>query len=276
MISTEENITLTKFLKKTIEFYINIFVFSIKSILKYWIIPILLFILFSTLFYFQLKKAKTTFNASTSYSYNYLNKKVYGDLLYDIEKLVTNKEYVSISEKLNISIETSKSIISIKALNIVGKPLHEDFSELHVPFYIEVTTNEKTFIDIQKGISYFLNNDKFIMNFISEKIIYNNEKLVLVNKIIETIDSLAYKIKSKNIDKLGDVIKYSNSKLDEKLELEKRIKKTNAVTILRPFVAVSIFKKTVLKNIAIKYISLFFLLSLSLTSLTHFYKNKNI
>ena len=269
-----ENFSLNTFLQKTIALYATIIPFVFNSIKKYWYLPIILSLFISAAFFIKIKNVQTVYSASSSYTYVYLNKKVYGDLLLDIELLVNNSDFVAIATKLHISEADAVSIVSFKAVNIVGSPLYEDFSELHVPFYINVvTTDKQSFSKIEAGILKYLINDHFVFNYIKDKQSFNTERLQFIQKEIVIIDTLISKIDIKNIDKLEGLFNISRKKLNEKIAILKEIDNKKALKLLKPFTATQQTKSSIIKSVAYKYFALFFILSILFTTYINWYKN---
>lgn len=276
MNELNENFSLKEFFIKTLEFYFSILEYVLKSLIKFWYIPLIIGVLFVFGFYTKSKSIEPIFSAKTSYTFNCLNKKVFGDLLYDIEKSVNKSDFIAVSKLLNIPLETARTIKKFKAINIVGSPLNEDFTDSHIPFYIDVEfANTDNLSLIQNGITNFMRNDKFVKNKIHDKLSFKKNKLELINNSIATLDSLRRKVQVEHIEQFEKLMILSNTKLEEKNHISNMLKYDKAVDVLKPFVAIKIDKNLIIKKLAIKYSTIYLFLAIFITSLLNWYKSKS-
>lgn len=267
---------LDKFVRSTIAFYISILFFLKGGVKKYWVYNLSIILVFASFFYYQSLGVKTYYHAKSSYTFNYLHKKVFGDLFYDIEQLVKNKEIESLSRLLQVSPNAAKSVIRLSAKNIVGGPLHEDFTDKKVPFYIHAIFSTKGYeLAIQDAITNYFNEGVYV----TEKQIENEKQLLkkyeLVKSELVILDSLVSFNSSKNaINKLGEVFDIRAQKVKEEIELKKLIEsKAKGVTLLKPFISIEVHRNTLLKKMLFSYGVLGIMLSLSVSTFVFWYKH---
>lgn len=267
---------LDKFVRSTIAFYISILFFLKGGVKKYWVYNLSIILVFVSFFYYQSLGVKTYYHAKSSYTFNYLHKKVFGDLLYDIEQLVKNKEIESLSKLLQISPEVVETVLSLSAKNIVGGPLHEDFTNKQVPFYIHATFSAKGYESVIQGaITNYLNTDDYIV----EKQVEKEEQLLKnygrIKAELLVLDSLVTLNSSKNaVEELDKVFDIRAQKVKEEIELKKLIEsKAKGVTLLKPFVSIEVHRNTLLKKMLFSYGVLGIMLSLSVSTFLFWYKH---
>lgn len=270
-----EEFTYSRFMKKVISFYFNILNFVLKSLKKYWFIPLFIFIGLAIMFYFQYKKTKTIYTATTSYTYNYFNKKYYGDLLLDINKLVRNSETEALAQILKLKNENAENIISFEAVNLLGKPLEEDYSDARIPFYINATcTHKESFKPLQEGITIFLNESDFSVKHIKENNFFLTERLKVINSDLRLLDSLKQNSSINDVDALAKIISVYDSKIEERKNNISLFEKNTAVSLLNPFQIHTTTKENILKKLSIKYFIFFIVSSIFISLLWNWYKSE--
>lgn len=274
MQEKNDHFSLDQFLRNTIQFYLTIVQYVFKGAKKHWPYAIGIFIVFGLLFFYKSQKTVTYYTAQSSYTFNYLHKKVYGDLLFDIEQLTDRGEQISVSEVLKIPLSTAEKIISLRARNIENSPLHEDFTPQKVPFYVHIEVYSKTELPIiQKAITDYLTQNPFAANVILQEQIKNRENLALIERDIQILDSLARNFSAEEPEKLDRLFNISAYKLNEKLKLRNKLSEKNAVSLLKPFQPIEINKKPLLKALFIKYFAAAIVLSTLLMTFLFWYQN---
>lgn len=142
-----------------LKFFLSILYFTIRSIKKNLLIFIALLLVFVGLGYYLNKDSKTYYSSEMVCNYNYLHKKVYGEMIYRVNYLAQTSSYNTLAKELNIPVSSAQKVIRLEAKNIAGSPLHEDITEDRLPIYITAAVSEKdVFSTLQTGILSYFNN----------------------------------------------------------------------------------------------------------------------
>lgn len=260
------------FLRKTIAFYLELFSYILNGVKKHWKVSLLIGLICGLLLFKKWNETHTIYKANCSYTFNYLNKKTFGDLLQDISTLIQNGEHDALSKRLKISPQIASNMISLDAKNILGQPLHEDFSEQAVPFYIYITTLNKEIIpDIQSAITKYIVEDPFSVNRINSEHTKMRNRLDFLENEIKILDSL--KVMAANSENRLELFELTEKKMNDKVYILGQLNQKNSVTLLRPFEPMKVDKLSTLKSIAIKYISVALFLSIFISSAIYWYQN---
>ena len=139
MNDTSDQFSLDSFLRDSVKFYLLGWQIVKKGVLKYWGLSFVLLCLFFAAFFFKALQTHSYFEGTSSYIKHYSHVKVYGDKLYDLEKVIANKETKTVAKLLEINEKIAEEIVFLHAKNIKGSPLNEDLTGLEVPFYIDIT-----------------------------------------------------------------------------------------------------------------------------------------
>lgn len=102
------------------------------------------------------------FEAKATYTYNSLQKKVYGEMADKLDNLVQTHAYDKLAALLRISSVEVAKIQKIKAVNIFNSLLSEDMAENSSQklFYIEIHARDsKVFANIDKAIEVYFNSN---------------------------------------------------------------------------------------------------------------------
>jgi hypothetical protein len=267
-----ENTTLSRFIRQTIEFYKKIFLSFFKGLKKYWYISLLLLVVCGVVFAFKYKETNTYSDVKIGYAFNCFNKKYYGDILFDLDRLVASRNYKKLGNLLNLKDKTVSNILSLEARNIVNSKLHEDFTEDKIPFYVHLKVLEDTNITkIQEAITLYLQQDYF-----SNKQILNRQQNYLAEfkKLDEELITINKLIKPEATDLMA-LIQLKSEKLSEKnrLAIDARFKEN--INLLRQFESLEVSKKSQLISYGVKLGFLYVLLVFVFTSFMLWYKDEN-
>ena len=158
---------------------------------------------------------KDIFHSQMTVSYAQLEKKIYGDMLFKLNQLVQNEQYSELSVLLDLPVEQSRDIKSIKGINIHNQELTTDLSVEKVPFYIVVEVyNRDVLGDLQNAIVNYLSQSAFVKERLELNARnYKNEIEHLTNQLAY-MDSLKVLLMSDCADLDGDVVENLN-KLNE-------------------------------------------------------------
>jgi|GEM_PF-3071593 len=87
------------------------------------------------------------------------NRKVYGEMLHDLDRLARTGSSETLAACLHIPLETAKRVAGIDGKNMAGSHLYEDITENHSPVYVEViATDSHIFPLMGTSILNYLNS----------------------------------------------------------------------------------------------------------------------
>ena len=110
------------------------------------------------------------------------------DLINHLQINVANKDFNQLSVLLNIKKEFTEKIKKIEAEQLYQQDMNEKYYALN-KFEVRLTVFDNTVIDdIQKGLIYFFNNNKFIKDYHN---MYMSSNLSLINEIDSEMDNLS-------------------------------------------------------------------------------------
>ena len=110
------------------------------------------------------------------------------DLINHLQINVANKDFNQLSVLLNIKKEFTEKIKKIEAEQLYQQDMNEKYYALN-KFEVRLTVFDNTVIDdIQKGLIYFFNNNKFIKDYHK---MYISSNLSLINEIDSEMDNLS-------------------------------------------------------------------------------------
>ena len=110
------------------------------------------------------------------------------DLINHLQINVANKDFNQLSVLLNIKKEFTEKIKKIEAEQLYQQDMNEKYYALN-KFEVRLTVFDNTVIDdIQKGLIYFFNNNKFIKDYHK---MYISSNLSLIYEIDTEIDNLS-------------------------------------------------------------------------------------
>jgi len=110
------------------------------------------------------------------------------DLINHLQINVANKDFNQLSVLLNIKKEFTEKIKKVEAEQLYQQDMNEKYYALN-KFEVRLTVFDNTVIDdIQKGLIYFFNNNKFIKDYHK---MYISSNLSLINEIDSEMDNLS-------------------------------------------------------------------------------------
>ena len=110
------------------------------------------------------------------------------DLINHLQINVANKDFNQLSALLNIKKEFTEKIKNIEAEQLYQQDMNEKYYALN-KFEVRLTVFDNTVIDdIQKGMVYYFNNNKFIKDYHN---MYMASNLNLINEIEAEMDNLS-------------------------------------------------------------------------------------
>ncbi len=245
-----------------VEIYIilkELWVMIKQSVKQYWYVSLVVCLIFSFLAIKKYRATEMFFKAKTSFNYNYLHKKFYGEQIVDLNDLLRYDKRDEVASLLNISKEEVSGLKLIHAVNIYGKPLHEDLTDVRVPFYIELQFKDEQYLNAyQGGLLHYFNSSPFTSEKVAKLQEEQKNKLKLINKELELIDTMLYsktssfKMLSTGTD-LEKVLSILETKESDKTYLKSVLEKNKAVDVLKPFYAIPVSKNSQFTGWAIIY-----------------------
>ena len=183
---------------KEMSLWIKEFVaFGLHLIRRSWYLFVFLFGLWAALFWTAKERSETVFTATAQMEHNELVKKVYGDMILELQRLIDHHAYDELSDLLNFPIEKVPNILSISATNVAGSALHEDITLTGLPFYVHVMTLDKESVQLlENGILYYLINSsknaellRINSKLIKERYDFYDNEINRIDQVIGAVQS---------------------------------------------------------------------------------------
>lgn len=264
------------FLKNTLQFYQTTFEFIRVSLKKNLIFSVVLFALFSVVFLLQISRKQDFYTGKASFTFSYLNKKVYGDRLLSLQQLVAEKQYQTVAQLLKTNVSTAENILEFEAKNVAGSPLHEDYTEQKYPFYVHVKVlKPSVFVGLENAITTYLNEQSFDKNYIRFEQEKLRQKRILFEKDLQRIDSIKKLISVSDLPKYVEAITLVENITNQITAIDKQLNQTSSITVLNSFVAIKTAKNGIIVNLGIKYLIAYFLLTIVLSVTLQLSRNLN-
>ena len=229
-----------KFLRESVDFFIQIARNLVLGVGNFWKVGLVILLAMSVMFLFSARQSKTYYRSKASFTYNFVHKKVYGDLFFYLQELTSNKQYEDLAFALGITSEQSQRIRKISAKNIVNSPLHQDFTFERIPFYVYLECEDKAdILAIQNGLIRYVLADS-ANNVVAQKEIENYKtSLLFVKEDLARIDVLLTAIDSVNSVELLYLAKERQKEL---ISLKSRLSDLNSIALLKAFQPIEITK----------------------------------
>jgi len=129
---------------------------------KYVLLLLITALGFAALAFYQYKNQRF-YKARSSYIYIESQKRVYGEMMDNLQEMIKTHSYEQVAKSLNISLPLAQTIIELSAVNGQDAKLSEDVTENFRTFYIDAsTTSRTTFDSLQTALDYYLNSNPFI------------------------------------------------------------------------------------------------------------------
>ena len=123
--------------------------------------------------YWKYSQLEETYTERMTLSYVHLEKKIYGDMLLDLNRAVDQGELSEVPGFTDVSEGTIEALVEVRGVNIKGEPLSEDLSAERVPFYLKLEMQDKDHLDeLESAILTFLDSPQFVQ----ERLVYNEER----------------------------------------------------------------------------------------------------
>lgn len=190
---SNDELTLSEFksqFQQLQKFVVSIAKYILRSLTRYYLLFILLCAGFLGLGYYLFISQKT-FTATSTYVYNELSKKTYGEMIDKLEDMILSGSYHKVAEALKITEKEAMTITYISAKNTFGAKLSEDVTNKEKYFYVTlVTTDNKMFERLQPAIENYFNNNLLVVKVVNLKFWKMKERLVYLKGEQIMLDSL--------------------------------------------------------------------------------------
>lgn len=209
----------------------------VRAIRQNWIIVLLGILTGIGICIYTSVKFKGYNTVKVTYEYHILHKKIYGDWIYNLNELVKANKTEELAKVLNISFEKASAIKQVTATNIVNSPLHEDLTELYVPFYVTIAVyNPQHASTYVQTISDFMNNESIAVVKMEESRKDKTERLVflqqqdsMINKALQTLRGGASVKETSNNP--GMLFELKERYFNEKRGIERELSKNKALSV---------------------------------------------
>jgi hypothetical protein len=237
-----EFIELNRLIMKQLKFYVS----------KYWYFLLLPYLILGVFSFYKYQSTSTFYKVESSYSYNYLHKKYYGEQILKTQELINFHKNSDLQKQFDLSPELVENIISIGATNVFNKPLHEDLTDIRLPFYIKLNLHSDTAIDLyEKAVLDLFNKNSFAKKHINRVNEDRRIKVQSLNEQINYLDSAIFKNPTKNQFKTAadfeKILALKEQKETERSNTVLAIKRDQAVELLNPMLAIPVSKMSQFK-----------------------------
>ncbi|MGN6476673.1 MAG: hypothetical protein ACTHKV_05565 [Flavipsychrobacter sp.] len=132
------------------------------------------------------------YRANFTVAYDELFRKIYGDRLAKLNTLVQHQQTQTLKNILATDEKTAQALKNVSGKNILGDDLSKDLNTDHIPFMVEIVTDDSSkIIPLQNAIVHFLETgDDFMTKRMEVKMLENKEELDYINKQLSTIDTV--------------------------------------------------------------------------------------
>ena len=122
------------------------------------------------------------------------------DLINHLQINIDNQDFNQISTSLGISIEAAEAIKAIEAEQLYQQDMNEKFYALN-KFEISLTTYDNTkILDIQNGLIFYFQNNKFVKDYYESYIESNNNLIKDIEEEIQLLSDIRIEGAKNNLD----------------------------------------------------------------------------
>lgn len=274
MNTIETKFSINKFARESVEFFIQIIKTVLLGIKNYWKVTLIIWTVLGFVYFFNSRKTEDFHQAKASFTFNYVHKKVYGDMFFYLQELVEQKNVETLSEALDIPLDIAQGIRKIEARNIVNSPLHQDFTFERIPFYLYLDCQKKEDIPrIQNALVNYILRDTANNGVAQKEINDYTATLTFVKSDLAMIDSLLRSKKQRDTTSTIELLYLAKERQKEKISLENRLSDLNTIAVLSDFRSKPIEKEKQNWILLKKYTFIGLLFSLLLVSFLQWYNS---
>ena len=234
MIDSKDIISL---LSALISFYKKLARYIVSSVREYFIIAILVTASIIGIKWYCWHSQVPVYEAETTFYFNNLSRRSYGEMIQKLNILVQNHSYTSLAKILGMSVDDVRPIMNIEGKNMVGSQLYEDSSPGSSPIYIYVTSSSnKVYEPLEPALVNYLGSSPYRSARNRMEIETTYKKIEFLKEDIARIDSIvqAYTAYIKNASPMKDSIlnvSKITSLLSYKAELEDKLISMQSVKV---------------------------------------------
>lgn len=194
MKSSAEEITLHELRIFVLNLYrglISIILIIVGIIRRRWLLFIVLMMGGGGLGLYLTEKQEPYYEAGLTCTFNDLHKKTFGEMIVLLNTYIQQGQTAILTEELQVNEEATRSLIFIRASNILGSPLQDDFTTERLPFYIKIGLHQPEYAEaIQDGILRYLQQNEYSAS--RRKVSLENawNKMNYVNQQMGMLDSI--------------------------------------------------------------------------------------
>lgn len=240
------------FLRETIDFYLSCFRFTLQSIKRYWLLFLLVILGVLALWGKSLLPHKTIYSGKVVFEYNYLDKRLYGELFEQLQNKIEDGNFEGLKNSLNVSKEIAESILEIKAYNFQGNELVLVNEKVLGPVVVKLKLlNPNHVREIEAGLLYYVNNYPFVMKTISEYRTDTKSKIAFIEKELSLLDSLKMNAnigEKNNQAELAGLFELTEKKFTERAALVNTLNKVDAFEVFANLVVTKNFADRSMKK----------------------------
>jgi len=210
--------------------------YILTSTKEYFKTAILIFILAAGAGLLCWYNAKVFFEAEMVCTFTEMNKKTYGEMVHDLDRLASSHSYDALAKQLNIPLQESKRIISIEGKNMAGSMLFEDITQDKSPIYLDVKANTSNVFPLMEAAllnylntksPYLITKGKNDSADVSTRLRQLNKNIAIADSVITTIYTYLKIFKpfsdtSITASKFASLIKYKNDMEEQQVLLKRR------------------------------------------------------
>ncbi|MCI5058328.1 MAG: hypothetical protein MRY83_19610 [Flavobacteriales bacterium] len=229
------------FLYKTLLTIEGVFTFF-WSIFKKKLLLLILFLAIGAGIGFGIHKlSKNAYYAQMTISYYELHNKIYGDMISKLNSLVKNKNYTSVSQLLELPIETCLALKKIEAFNVRNEPLFEDLSFNKSPISISIKITDPTLAkDFQNAIIKYLETNRFIASRkalqtknLKQELAYVVDKIQVIENLLNNPELLSSSSKKdEEVSTISDLLQKSREYFSRKLDIESTLEIDKKIEVI--------------------------------------------
>jgi len=169
----------------------NLFGFFGRVLAKHWLVSwplmgILAFLAVAGLFFRSQK-----YQLSTTYVYNELHPKIFGDIGDKLNALIQYDRHDKVAAMMSLREAQAEKITGIQITDNRGKPLSDNYALRREPMVVTLTMSEPIAEDtLREALTSFLNSTPFTADRLEHKKELLRNELAFVKQKIQTVDSV--------------------------------------------------------------------------------------
>jgi hypothetical protein len=167
------------------------------------------------------------------------------DLVNFLKINIDNEDYQQLSELLGVDLEIAKTVKGIEAEQLYQQDMDEKFYALNKFEVTLILSDNSSIENVQNGLIYYFNNNKFIMSYYEEYIKSCNNLINDINSEIESLASFREQSNSQLSLGLTNTLAGKNKSLSNEIIALSHVREDIIINkkLLKPLVFVQDFAK---------------------------------